>query len=162
MLDNPGRNVLTGCGEHGKVATLRLRIPPKQEDGNAWDGANFVFIQATGARGYFEFRNRKGSHRTWTPFTSEGKAFFGNNTEGYHTMEVRVRSGQNISLSDGIEMFLTLKKTADSPQSDKYRVYNPVIQIRAFGGRGCQTRVNKPTCRGFWDWTGGMPRCLLE
>ncbi len=163
VLDNPGRNVLTGCGEHGKVATLRLRIPPKQEDGNAWNGNNALYIQATGDDyGHFEFRNRTGAQTGWMNFFSNGRATFDQNLKGQHTMEVRVKTGQNIGYGGGPEMLLTLQKTLGSPQFDKYKVYSPAIRIMAAGGKGCQTRTQNPTCRGFWDWTGGVPTCLLE
>ncbi len=37
-----------------------------------------------------------------------------------------------------------------------------MIRILAAGGKGCQTRAQNQACTGFWDWTGGMPTCLLE
>ncbi len=162
VLDNPGRNVLTGCGEQGRVATLRLRFPPKQDDGNAWTGENHLFIQAAGDHRYFEFRNRKGSQTGWKNFFGNGRAAVDSNLEGEHTIEVRVRTGQNIGYGGGAEVFLTLKKTANSRQFDKYKVYNPAIRILAAGGKGCQTRAQNPTCTGFWNWSGGVPTCLLE
>ena len=163
MLDRTGPNVLTGCGGHGRVATLRLRIPPKQDDGNAWNGESALYIQATGDHRLFEFRNRTGAQTGWMDFFNNGKATFDQNLpDGQHTIEVRVKTGQNISYGKGGEIFLALEKTEDFKYNDKYRVYSPAIQLRAAGGRGCQTRTQNPTCRGFWDWSGGIPTCLLE
>ncbi len=162
VLDNPGRNVLTGCGDQGRVATLRLRIPPKQDDGNAWTGFSALYMQATGDHRFFEFRNRRGAITGWTNFYSNGRASLGTGLIGQHTIEVRQRTGQNIGYGGGGEMYLTLNKTADSREFDKYKVYNPAIRILAGGGKGCQTLTQNPTCRGFWSWAGGVPTCLLS
>ena len=165
VLDNPGPNVLTGCGEHGRVAPLRLRIPPKQTDGNAWSGENYLVIQAMGQHGYFEFRNKTGASTGWKNFLGNGLAPLTENLKGQHTIEVRVRTGQNIGYGGDLNINLTLEKSTPylgRPQSSKYRVYSPAIQIRAAGGRGCQTRAQNPTCRGFWDWSKGVPTCLLS
>ncbi len=165
VLDNPGRNVLTGCGEQGRVAPLRLRIPPKQTDGNAWSGENYLVIQATGNHERFEFRNKTGASTRWKNFIGKGLAPLTENLTGQHTIEVRVKAGQNIGYGGGGEMFLTLEKSTPylgRLQSSKYRVYSPVIQLRAAGGKGCQTRAQNPTCRGFWSWPRGVPTCLLE
>ncbi len=163
VLDNPGPNVLTGCGEHGRVATLRLRIPPKQDDGNAWGGQNSLSIEVTGNREFFEFRHGEGAFERWTKnFIGGGVPFDSNMKEGQHTIEFRVKTGENIGYGGGGEIFLTLKKSEGTVYSDKYKVYSPVIRIMAAGGQGCQTRAQNPTCKGFWDWTGGMPTCLLE
>ncbi len=101
VLDNPGPNVLTGCGEHGRVATLRLRVPPPQKDGNAWTGDSALYIQATGNHGLFEFRNREGSITRWGNFYSNGRASLGQGLRGQHTIEVRVRTDQNIGYGGG-------------------------------------------------------------
>ncbi len=164
VLENPGPNVLTGCGEQGRVATLRLRIPPKQDSGNAWNGEHYLHIQATGAHELFEFRERTGAVTRWRSFVGNGTAAVEGNVTGEHTIEVRVRTGQNIGYNGGGKMSLTLRKNPQqrqSPQFDKYKVYNPAIQLHAVGGRGCQTRAQNPDCSGFWDWTGGVPTCLL-
>ncbi len=110
-LDNPGPNVLTGCGEHGRVATLRLRIPPKQDDGNAWNGEHYLQIHTVGNHGLFQFRTPTGVAKRWRNFTGDGIAGVDGNLIGEHTIEVRVRTGQNIGYGGGGEMSLTLRKT---------------------------------------------------
>ncbi len=163
VMDRTGPNVLTGCGEHGRVATLRIRVPPPQKDGNAWNGTNALQIQATtDAPGSFERRTSIVGER-WLPWEAEWDIV--NLAEGEHTVEVRTRTGQNIGYGGGGEMSLKLVKHPNSlnnPQVRKHRVFSPAIRILAAGGKGCQTRADNPTCRGFWDWTGGMPTCLLE
>ncbi len=164
VLDNPGPNVLTECGEQGRVATLRLRVPPPQTDGNAWNGSYFLYIQATGRHQIFQFRDMSASNKSWQDFFSNGRAAIEQYLAGQHTIEVRVKTGQNIGYGGGTgdEMSLTLEKNAGFWANNQYKVYNPAIRILAAGGKGCQTRAQNPTCTGFWDWTGGMPTCLLE
>ena len=162
VLENPGRNVLTGCGEHGKVATLRLRVPPPQTDGNKWDGSYSLHIQATGNYGHFEFRDRNAPNKNWRDFFDNGRAVFEQYYAGQYTIEVRVKTGRNISYGGGGEMFLTLKKNDGFWANPKYKIYNPGIRILAVGGKGCQTRAQNQTCRGFWSWDGGLPTCLLD
>ncbi len=167
-LTRSGPNVLTGCGEQGRVATLRLRIPPSQNDGNAWDGSFALQIQATGSFGKFE-RRASILGQNWLPWIANWPIT--QLMEGEHTIEVRTRTGQNIGYGDGAEMFLKLVKHPSSPQSSKYEVFSPAIRILAAGGKGCQTRAQNPTCRGFWYWPGfdqttgqmiGPPECLLK
>ncbi len=162
VLDNPGRNVLTGCGGHGRVATLRLHVPPPQTDGNAWDGSYSLHIQATGSHQLFQFRDMNASNTNWRDFFSNGRLVFEQQHAGQYTIEVRVKTGQNIGYGGEGEIYLSLRKNDSFWANNKYKVYSPAIQLRAAGGKGCQTRTQNPTCRGFWDWSGGIPTCLLE
>ncbi len=170
-LTSVGANVLTGCGEQGRVAKLLLRIPPPQKDGNAWNGMNALQIQATGQPGSFE-RRTSIVGGGWLPWGATWDIV--SLSEGEYTIEVRTRTGQNIGYGDGAEMSLKLMKhpnALNNPQVRKHEVYSPAMRIQAAGGKGCQTRAQNPTCRGFWHWPGfdqttgqmiGPPTCLLE
>ena len=170
VLDNPGPNVLTGCGEQGRVATLRQRIPPAQTDGNAWDRRHAVRIRATGQLQYFEVK--PDSSEPWVAWPSSGLLNLqADRPSGQHTLKVRARAGQNIVRGSAHAIFLTLEKIPGTANLDKYNVLSPAIRLTAFGGKGCQTRAQNPTCRGHWQWAGfdpvvrqliGPPTCPLE
>ncbi len=172
VLVNTGPNVLTGCGEHGRVATLRLRIPPSQSDGNAWSGTHILLIQANNNYEKFEVRiptaTANDSYLSdWNSFNPENGRVALPKTiirKGHqHTIEIRAKSGQNITFGDGYEMYLTLEKDSlNYRDKDKHEIYSPAMRLIALGGKGCQTLEQNPTCRGFWDWSGGSPTCLLE
>ncbi len=114
----------------------------------------------------------QGGTAAWQPFIpGNGRGVLDQNLAGQHTIEVRVKAGKNIGLNAKHEMHLTLEKSgSDYPHKDKHEIYSPAMRLIAFGGKGCQTRAQNPSCTGFWDWPGfdteigqliGPPTCLL-
>ncbi len=99
VANRTGANVLTGCGGQGRVATLRLRVPPPQTDGNAWDGSHWLRIVATGEHQHFQLRLPEG---TWVNWPSSGTVDDAGLAPGQHLIAVRVRTDKDIGYGGGV------------------------------------------------------------
>ena len=80
---------------------------------------------------------------------------------------IRVRTGLNIPCGAHGQPDMTLGLELRGENSGRFRACVPPMRIVTAGGKGCQTRVQNPSCAGFWQWPGfdpliGPATCTLE
>ena len=168
-----GPNVLVGCGEQGRTTELSIRRGIGMDQVNV--NVNTTVAVTLTNHGYIEFLDGAGSNNYWVNGTGEwrnwpssGRLFLPQNHSNPDLrIPLRVRTGQNIVRGSGIAVWANLSATA--PNSN-WEAWNPGIQLRLHGGKGCQTLEQNPTCTGHWEWGFdpitrqliGPPKCGLE
>ena len=146
-----GPNVLVGCGEQGRTTELSIKRGIGMDQVNVNKSVTVTLTN----HGYIEFFDGAGNNNYWTNGTGEwrnwpssGRLFLPSSHENPDLrIPLRVRTGQNIGRGIGIVVWANLSAAVPNSQ---WETWNPGIQLRLLGGKGCQTLEQNPTCGGHW------------